>query len=95
MKKVLLATVLAAYLSACTGLPEVAPIPGSLTYNGQPPAKDVKGSVGSTLHHKLKDEYGKPAEEFYIIQPDRTLRLVRRDTEADKNQQGVFPMSDR
>jgi hypothetical protein len=91
MKNVLLAAILASGLASCTGLPEIEPIPGSLTYKGQPPAKEVTGSVGSTIQHKLKNEYGQSAEEFYVIQPDRTLRLVRRDTEGE--QQGILPTS--
>lgn len=85
MRHAILAATLAAGLAACTAMPEIEPIPGSITYNGQPATKLTKAPVGSTLHHTLNDEYGNPAEETYIIQPDRSLRLVRRERLFDPN----------
>lgn len=82
--KALLTAAFAALLSACTGLPELAPIPGSITYGGQPKTALVKAPAGSTVKHRLKDEYGNPAEETYVIQPGGALRLVRRDLLASK-----------
>jgi hypothetical protein len=85
MRKVILAATLAAALGGCTTMPEIAPIPGSITYGGQPSTKLTKAPVGSVFHHQLDDEYGKRAEETYIIQPDRSLRLVRRQQIIDPN----------
>ncbi|MBP1860880.1 hypothetical protein [Rhizobium herbae] len=85
MRKAILATALATGLAACTAMPEIAPIPGSITYGGQPATKLTKAPVGSVVHHQLDDEYGHPAEETYIIQPDRSLRLVRREQIVDPN----------
>jgi hypothetical protein len=73
MKNAILAATLAAGLAACNAMPEIAPIPGSITYGG------------SVVHHQLDDQYGKRAEETYIIQPDRSLRLVRRQQIIDPN----------
>ncbi|OLP57638.1 hypothetical protein BJF92_21805 [Rhizobium rhizosphaerae] len=73
-------------LSACTtaGDPGVQPIPGSITYGGQPRTKLTKSPIGSTFTHLLTDEYGRQAEEVYRIQPDRSLKLLsRRRIEVD------------
>jgi hypothetical protein len=85
MRKVILAATLAAGLAGCTAMPEIAPIPGSITYGGQPATKLTKAPIGSVVHHQLNDEYGNRAEETYIIQPDRSLRLVRREQIVDPN----------
>ncbi|URK88049.1 hypothetical protein LP421_10965 [Rhizobium sp. RCAM05350] len=85
MKKAILAATLAASLAACNAMPEISPIPGSITYGGQPETKLTKAPVGSVVHHQLDDQYGKRAEETYIIQPDRSLRLVRRQQIIDLN----------
>lgn len=85
MRLVILAvTLVASGLTACS-IPEIEPIPGSITYKGQPTTKLTKAPAGSTFHHRLNDEYGRPAEETYVIQPDRTLRLVRREQIVDPN----------
>ncbi|HTO30120.1 MAG TPA: hypothetical protein VL202_02905 [Pararhizobium sp.] len=84
MRLALLAIAFASGLSACS-IPEIEAIPGSITYKGQPTTKLTKAPVGSTFHHRLNDEYGRPAEETYIIEPDRTLRLVRREQIIDPN----------
>ena len=83
MRSAILTAALAAALAACTAMPELAPIPGSITYNGQPATKLAKAPVGSVVRHRLNDVYGQPAEETYVIQPDRSLRLVRRDSVFD------------
>lgn len=85
MRKAILAATLAAVLATCTAMPEISPIPGSITYGGQPTTKLTKAPVGSVVHHQLNDQYGKRAEETYIIQPDRSLRLVRRHQIIDPN----------
>lgn len=73
-------------LSACTTAadPGVQPIPGSITYGGQPRTRLTKAPVGSTFSHLLTDEYGRQAEEIYRIEPDRSLTLLsRRRIEVD------------
>lgn len=85
MRNAILTAALAAGLAACTAMPELAPIPGSITYNGQPATKLTKAPVGSVVRHRLNDEYGQPSEETYVIQPDRSLRLVRRERVFDGN----------
>jgi hypothetical protein len=54
------------------------PIPGSITYGGQPTQKLTKSPVGSLLPHIFTDQWGDRVREMYIIQPDRTLKLVDR-----------------
>jgi hypothetical protein len=56
----------------------IQPIPGSITYGGQPRQKLVKSPVGSTFPHIFFDETGRRTEETYVIQPDRSLKLVER-----------------
>jgi hypothetical protein len=67
-------------LSACqsnAGGP-IQPIPGSITYGGQPRGKLTKSPIGSVVPHEFYDETGRRTEETYIIQPDRSLKLVER-----------------
>ena len=84
MKLIALGLIGALALAGCTTVeytgPGIEPIPGSITYGGQPKTGLAKAPPGSTLRHLLKDEYGRAAEETYIIQPDRSLRLVRRES---------------
>ncbi|AYG62708.1 hypothetical protein [Rhizobium jaguaris] len=54
------------------------PIPGSITYGGQPTMKLTKSPIGSQLPHHFTDQWGDDVFETYIIQPDRSLRLVNR-----------------
>lgn len=67
-------------LGACTsGDPGVRPIPGSITYGGhQPRTKLTKSPIGSTFTNQIVDEFGRPAIETYRIEPDRSLKLIRR-----------------
>ncbi|TCL75563.1 hypothetical protein [Rhizobium sp. BK251] len=75
-----LAIVLAAgLLAACQSQP-LEPIPGSLTYGGQPRTQLTKSPVGSIVPYNFVDSWGNWVEETYIIQPDRSLKLVRRTT---------------
>lgn len=83
MRNAILTAALAVGLVACAPMPELAPIPGSITYGGQPATKLTKAPIGSVVRHRLKNEYGQPTEETYVIQPDRTLRLVRREEVTD------------
>ena len=54
------------------------PIPGSITYGGQPTQKLMKSPIGSLLPHTFTDQWGDRVKEIYILQPDRTLKLVSR-----------------
>ncbi|WP_275790453.1 hypothetical protein [Pararhizobium gei] len=85
MKNALMIATAAMVLSACTSLPELAPIPGSITYGGQPKTALVKAPVGSTVKHRLNDQYGNPSEETYVVEAGGTLRLVRRELVSDKS----------
>ena len=78
MKPVIIATICAIVLSGCTTASALEPIPGSITYGGQPRQKLTKSPVGSTFPHTFFDETGRRTEETYMIQPDRSLKLVER-----------------
>ena len=58
--------------------PGIAPIPGSITYGGQPRSKLRKAPVGSTFDHVFHDNLGRRVVETYRIQPDRSLLLIHR-----------------
>jgi hypothetical protein len=67
-------------LAACdqtTGY-SLQPIPGSITYGGQPTQKLTKSPIGSIVPHVFTDQWGERVRETYIIQPDRSLKLVDR-----------------
>ncbi|WP_092936204.1 hypothetical protein [Rhizobium sp. 9140] len=65
-------------LTACKPS-DVQPIPGSITYGGhQPRTKLTKSPIGSTFTNQITDEYGCMAMETYRIEPDRSLKLLRR-----------------
>lgn len=70
-------------LSACSTVsytgPGIEPIPGSITYNGQPRTKLTKSPIGSTFPHNFIDEYNRQVDETYIIRPDRTLAITHRE----------------
>jgi hypothetical protein len=84
MKNVLVMLAFAALLSACSASgqvgqrPGIEPIPGSITYGGQPATRLTKAPVGSVVPHQFRNELGQRVTETYIIQPDRSLRLVSR-----------------
>ena len=54
------------------------PIPGSITYGGQPRTRLKKAPVGSLVPHTFRNSFGQRVDEEYIIQPDRSLKLVSR-----------------
>ncbi|KKX30377.1 membrane protein [Rhizobium sp. LC145] len=79
MRSIFVSISLILVLAGCTAHEAgLEPIPGSITYGGQPRTKLTKAPVGSTVTNRLNDELGRPAEETYIIQPDRSLKLVSR-----------------
>jgi hypothetical protein len=68
-------------LTACTTAkfgPGLEPVPGSITYGGQPRTKLTKSPIGSSFPHEFRDNLGRLWEEIYIIQPDRSLSIARR-----------------
>lgn len=56
----------------------VEPIPGSITYNGQPRTRLTKSPIGSTFTHDFRINTGDRVIETYQIQPDRSLRIIDR-----------------
>lgn len=74
MTKILIAA--AALLFASQAL-ALEPIPGSITYGGQPRTKLKQAPVGSPVVHRFESG-GNEYEERYIVQPDRSLKLVSR-----------------
>ncbi|WP_377289546.1 hypothetical protein [Rhizobium sp. SG2393] len=72
-------------LAGCTATdgPGLEPIPGSITYNGQPRTKLTKAPIGSIVPHQFFDDRGRRVEETYVIQPDRSLKLTNRRVQPD------------
>jgi hypothetical protein len=58
--------------------PNLRPIPGSITYGGQPRTRLTKSPVGSMVQHEFRNEFGELTQETYIVQPDRSLKLATR-----------------
>ncbi|MDI6838554.1 hypothetical protein [Ciceribacter thiooxidans] len=78
-----IAVLTAVVLSSCTatphlGGPQLEPVPGSITYGGQPRTKLTKAPVGSTFEHRFQDRFGRTVIEVYRIEQDRSLTIVRR-----------------
>jgi len=80
MKSSLLAVAIIAILeTACAGSSnDILPIPGSITYGGQPRTRLQKSPIGSKVSHVFTDEWAHRVQEVYVVQPDRTLKLVWR-----------------
>lgn len=83
MRASIVALGLAALLAGCSSTgsssgPGIEPIPGSITYNGQPRTKLTKAPVGSTFPHEFYNQWGDRVIETYRIQPDRSLKLEDR-----------------
>ncbi len=79
-----LAALCALALASCTtASPAVEPIPGSITYGGQPRTKLTKSPIGSTLSHDFRMGDGRRAYETYRIAPDRALILLNRVIMSD------------
>lgn len=70
----------AVLLSGCTtaASPALEPIPGSITYKGQPRTKLTKSPIGSTFEHRFRDALGHEYVERYRIRPDRSLEIIDR-----------------
>ncbi len=83
MRNVLVTSALCFLLTSCTAAYEPEPVPGSITYGGAPRSRLQKAPVGSAVHNFV--EYrGQRREETYIVQPDRSLKLVRRESVYDE-----------
>ncbi|NEI68944.1 hypothetical protein GR212_05110 [Rhizobium lusitanum] len=79
MKRLILAVSLSAVLASCqAGGAALKPIPGSITYGGQPTQRLMKSPIGSLVPHDFTDQWGERVRETYILQPDRSLKLVDR-----------------
>ncbi len=79
MKRIVVIGVLAGMLAACQTSEEgLEPIPGSITYGGQPRQRLQKSPIGSIVPHIFTDQWGERVRETYILQPDRSLKLVDR-----------------
>ncbi|TAU74860.1 hypothetical protein ELI15_01340 [Rhizobium ruizarguesonis] len=85
MKALLPALFAGAMLAGCSAADTAAlePIPGSITYGGQPRTKLTKSPVGSAVYNQFYNGTGQRVEETYILQPDRSLKLVRREIGPD------------
>lgn len=84
IQKIAAAVVTGVLLASCTAISGsyssegYAPIPGSITYGGQPRTKLKNSPIGSSFPHTFIDQRGREVEEIYIIQPDRTLLIAQR-----------------
>lgn len=75
-----------AFLAALTGASAasaIQPIEGSITYGGQPTQKLEKAPIGSVVQHQFTSN-GNEYNETYVLQDDRSLKLVAR-TQASSN----------
>ncbi|WFU10102.1 hypothetical protein QA646_04330 [Rhizobium sp. CB3090] len=67
-------------LAACTTNDQsLQPVPGSITYRGQPQLKLTQSPPGTRLQHHFVNQWGQDVYETYIIQPDRSLKLGSRE----------------
>ena len=70
--------VLTLVTTGCT-TSQLEPVPGSITYGGQPTTRLTKAPIGSTVTNRFRDQFGQEWGERYILQPDRSLKLVSRE----------------
>lgn len=75
MKAIVSAFAIAGLLA--TSALAIEPIPGSITYGGQPHSRLQKAPVGSVVTHEFYSG-GNRYREIYLIQPDRSLKLSGR-----------------
>jgi hypothetical protein len=79
MKAGISIAIMAILLVACEQTAgSLEPIPGSITYGGQPRTKLTKAPIGSQVPHRFTDQWGDDGYETYIIQPARSLKLTDR-----------------
>ncbi len=79
MKPLIALLVCAPLLAACNTTEPLQPIPGSITYGGQPHMKLTQSPPGSRIEHRFTNKWGQDVYETYILQPDRSLKLVSRE----------------
>ena len=79
MKPLIALMLCAPLLAACTTAQPLEPIPGSITYHSQPHMKLTQSPPGTRLQHHFTNQWGQDVFETYIIQPDRSLKLVSRE----------------
>ncbi|KQZ97709.1 MULTISPECIES: hypothetical protein [Rhizobium/Agrobacterium group] len=80
-KSLIAVSILALALASCTtgiSSANLEPIPGSITYNGQPRTKLTKSPIGSTFTHNFRRWNGDRVIETYQIQPDRSIKIIDR-----------------
>ncbi|KQY20280.1 hypothetical protein [Rhizobium sp. Root482] len=85
MKSIIIFAV-AAMVASCTtsaSHQSLEPIPGSITYGGQPRTKLMKSPIGSTFEHRFLGNNGTRWYEIYQIQPDRTVQIISRRKSSD------------
>lgn len=81
MKTLVSLAAIALTLAGCTTSGTAAyvePIPGSITYKGQPRTKLTKSPIGSTFSHEFRIDGSTRAVETYRIASDRSLELIDR-----------------
>ncbi|MDZ5699786.1 hypothetical protein [Chelativorans sp. M5D2P16] len=66
-----------AFAAVATSAFAIEPVPGSITYDGQPHVKLERVPVGSTFRHQFHDN-GRVYEEIYMVDADRNLELISR-----------------
>ncbi|MDO1584595.1 hypothetical protein [Rhizobium oryzicola] len=81
MKRYLAASLGLLLLCGCTTA-ELTPVPGSITYGGQPRSHLTKAPVGSIVNNEFNDGR-RMVYETYVIQPDRSLKLIDRRYRPD------------
>jgi hypothetical protein len=64
---------------------ELQPIPGSITYGGQPRTKLTLAPIGSQVPNTFTNQWGETVFETYIVQPDRSLKLVSRTVAGQRD----------
>lgn len=64
------------------------PMPGSITFKGQPGTKLTKVPIGSTFRHEFRHGTGDYYIETYQVQPDRSLKIIRRVHKRER----LFPL---
>lgn len=70
---------LAALVVACTTSNQpLEPIPGSITYGGQPRTKLTKSPIGSKFEHRFRGSNGTQWSETYQLQPNRSVEIISR-----------------
>lgn len=95
MKPALVLSILALALAGCSASATtvgynfnsgagLAPIPGSITYGGQPRTKLTRSPVGSTFSHEFTNQLGREVHETYMIEPDRSLKIIDRYVKRER-----------